>query len=59
MPPKKERKLVLPNFGNHPHTPKNNNNNNPKKPTYIIHMYNKSKTKLSSFLEDICNFDEL
>jgi len=45
--PKKERKFVFgQTFGNHPHTPNNNNNNNnPKKPTYIIHMYNKSRIK--------------
>jgi hypothetical protein len=61
MPQKKKGNSFLPNFGNHPHTPNNNNtnNNNPKKPTYIIHMYNKSRIKLSSCLEDICNFDEL
>jgi len=45
----------------HTHQPRNNNNNNnnPKKPTSIIHMYNESKMKLSSCLEDICNFDEI
>jgi hypothetical protein len=64
MPQKKKGNFFLPNFGNHTHThthtPRNNNNNNnPKKATSIIHMYNESKIKLSSCLEDICNFDEL